>query len=209
MADLHDRINLGEPAEGLLLLPCELWASAWARTGSGSGKFRSTGAHTLGAISPDHYLLPRRVGGKLYDPTKPPSRWAWRTAWRKLTEEAGIEGLRPHDAITKLAESSEAREQTIMSIAGHVSREMLEHYSHIRQRAKRRAVDSLDNVTITSKLEKWEEAARGKEEAKERKNNGKTMVGPSRRFSNFSDGDRQLGTSFQWLKIQLYRIVTP
>jgi hypothetical protein len=60
-----------------------------------------------------------------------------------------------------------------MSIAGHVSREMLEHYSHIRQRAKRRAVDSLDNVTITSKLEKWEEAARGKEEAKERKNNGR------------------------------------
>jgi hypothetical protein len=55
--------------------------------------------------------------------------------------------LRPHDlrhhAITKLAESSEASEQTIMSIAGHVSREMLEHYSHIRQEAKRRAVESL------------------------------------------------------------------
>ena len=43
--------------------------------------------------------------------------------------------LRPHDlrhhAITKLAESSESSEQTIMAIAGHVSREMLEHYSHI------------------------------------------------------------------------------
>jgi integrase len=59
-----------------------------------------------------------------------------------MTKEAGLEGLRPHDlrhhAITKLAESSEASEQTIMSIAGHVSREMLEHYSHIRQEAKRR-----------------------------------------------------------------------
>ena len=43
-------------------------------------------------------------------------RWAWRTAWRKLTEQAGLKGLRPHDlrhhAITKLAES-QASEQTI------------------------------------------------------------------------------------------------
>ena len=51
-------------------------------------------AHKLGATNPEHYLIPRRVGGKLYDPTKSPSRWAWRTAWRKLTEEAGVEGLR-------------------------------------------------------------------------------------------------------------------
>lgn len=41
-----------------------------------------------------------------------------------------------------------------MAIAGHVSREMLEHYSHIRQQVKRRAVESLDNVTITSQLAK-------------------------------------------------------
>jgi hypothetical protein len=57
------------------------------------------------------------------------------------------------------------------------SREMLEHYSHVRQQAKRRAVKSLDNVTITSQLGKWEAAARKKEEAKERRNNGKRMVG--------------------------------
>jgi hypothetical protein len=37
----------------------------------------------------------------------------------------------------ELAESSEASKQTIMAIAGHVSRKMLEHYSHIRQDAKR------------------------------------------------------------------------
>jgi hypothetical protein len=44
-----------------------------------------------------------------------------------------------------------------MSIAGHVSIEMLRHYSHIRQEAKRKAVASLDldNVTIASQLEKW------------------------------------------------------
>ena len=35
-------------------------------------------------------------------------------------------------------------EQTLMSIAGHVSKSMLEHYSHIRLTAKRAAVDALD-----------------------------------------------------------------
>jgi integrase len=47
-----------------------------------------------------------------------------------------------HHAITELAESG-ASDQTIMAIAGHVSREMLEHYSHIRLEAKRRAVEVL------------------------------------------------------------------
>jgi len=124
-------------------------------------------AHALGVSSPDHYLIPRRINGKQYDVTKPPSRWAWRTAWRKLTEACGMGGLRSHDlrhhAITKLAESSEASEQTIMAIAGHVSRQMLEHYSHIRQEAKRRATDSLDNVTITAHLSEWKHAAEERE----------------------------------------------
>jgi hypothetical protein len=31
-----------------------------------------------------------------------------------------------------------------MAIAGHVSREMLEHYSHVRMQAKREAVAALD-----------------------------------------------------------------
>jgi integrase len=96
-------------------------------------------AALLGSVLPEHYLLPKRVSGELHDPSQPASRWAWRTAWRKLTEQAGLKGLRPHDlrhhAITKLAES-QASEQTIMAIAGHVSREMLEHYSHIRLEAK-------------------------------------------------------------------------
>ncbi|HZQ67093.1 MAG TPA: tyrosine-type recombinase/integrase [Terriglobales bacterium] len=125
-------------------------------------------AKDLGAVKPEHYLIPRRVSGKKFDPTQPPSRWGWRTAWRKLTKDAGLQGLRPHDlrhhAITKLAESSEASEQTIMAIAGHVSREMLEHYSHIRHEAKRKAVASLDNPSITSQLATWEAAAKQRRE---------------------------------------------
>jgi integrase len=78
------------------------------------------------------------------DPTKPMS--TWRTAWRKITKAAGLPGLRFHDlrhhAITELAESVTS-DQTIMSIAGHVSLRMLAHYSHVRLDAKRKALDAL------------------------------------------------------------------
>jgi hypothetical protein len=40
-----------------------------------------------------------------------------------------------HTCITKLAES-QASEQTIMAIAGQLTRAMLEHHSHIRMAAK-------------------------------------------------------------------------
>jgi hypothetical protein len=61
--------------------------------------------------------------------------------------------------MTSRAESVDASEQTNMAIAGHVSREMLTHYSHIRQEAKRKAVAALDNVTITSQLGNWKTEA--------------------------------------------------
>src|ERR1700676_2397028 len=60
-----------------------------------------------------------------------------------------LAGLRFHDlrhhAITELAES-QASDQTIMAIAGHVSQKMLAHYSHIRLDAKRRALDALSGA---------------------------------------------------------------
>jgi len=49
-----------------------------------------------------------------------------------------------HQAITELAES-QASDQTIMSIAGHVSPSMLAHYSHVRLAAKRHALDALSS----------------------------------------------------------------
>jgi len=47
-----------------------------------------------------------------------------------------------HTLITELAESG-AGDETIMEIAGHVDRQMLRHYSHIRMKAKREAVESV------------------------------------------------------------------
>ena len=47
-----------------------------------------------------------------------------------------------HTCITKLSESLTS-DQTIMAISGHVSRKMLDHYSHIRMEAKRVALDAI------------------------------------------------------------------
>jgi hypothetical protein len=47
--------------------------------------------------------------------------------------------------VTKLAESG-AGDETIMAIAGHVSRRMLRNYSHIRTKAKREALETMRNV---------------------------------------------------------------
>ena len=92
---------------------------------------------------PDHYVFPACENHKI-DPLRPIK--SFRTAWRNATKTAGLAGLRFHDlrhtAITKLAETP-ASEQTIMSIAGHVSRRMLEHYSHIRMDAKRKALEAI------------------------------------------------------------------
>ena len=56
-------------------------------------------------------------------------------------------GLRFHDlrhtVITELAEMGVA-DHVLESISGHLSRRMLEHYSHIRIDAKRQALDALD-----------------------------------------------------------------
>jgi len=77
------------------------------------------------------------------DPSRPIK--SWRSAWRRARKDAGL-NIRFHDlrhtCITKLAEG-QASEQTLMSIAGHLSAKMLEHYSHIRMARKRTALDAI------------------------------------------------------------------
>jgi integrase len=55
-----------------------------------------------------------------------------------------------HTMITDLAESG-AGDQTITDIAGHVSKNMLKHYSHIRMEAKREALESIVKRPPTKK----------------------------------------------------------
>jgi hypothetical protein len=70
----------------------------------------------------------------------------FRSAWKAMVREAGIGPLRFHDlrhtAITDLA-TDQNSDETIMSLAGHIDRRMMTHYSHIRRDAKREAVKGL------------------------------------------------------------------
>lgn len=67
-------------------------------------------------------------------------------AWKRAA--ALFVGFRFHDlrhqAITELAESG-ASDATLMALAGHMSRRMLEHYSHVRMAAKRAALEKLES----------------------------------------------------------------
>ena len=106
-----------------------------------------TRADKLGHSEPHHYLWCASQHHKL-DPTKPASKWD--TAWRALRDEAGLPGLRFHDlrhtVVTRLLEAGEP-DHVVESITGHLSRRMLEHYSHIRLKAKKAALDRLDGST--------------------------------------------------------------
>jgi hypothetical protein len=127
-------------------------------------------AGAIGGTQPEHYVFPACENGQI-DPER--YQKSWRTAWRNMTRavfcpqcreiqdptescrkcvadmkdmKSPLSGLRFHDlrhhAITELAES-QTSDSTIMALAGHVSRKMLEHYSHVRQDAKRDAVSLL------------------------------------------------------------------
>jgi integrase len=102
-------------------------------------------AQALGATEPDHFVFPACEGEHI-DPTRPQK--SWRTAWKSLTRAAGLPGFRFHDlrrqAITELAEAG-APDATLMAVAGHMSRRMLEHYSHVRMAAKRAALEKLES----------------------------------------------------------------
>jgi integrase len=136
-------------------------------------------AEKLGNREAEHHVFPACENGDV-DPNRPMKNWrtAWRSLTRSIScpncgkmqqpaticknEEcrADIKGLRSslhglrfhdlrHQAITELAERG-LGDQTIMSIAGHVNRAMLDHYSHVRLEAKRQALAALE----TAKAEK-------------------------------------------------------
>ncbi len=84
---------------------------------------------------------------------------SWRKAWLGACKNAGVcyrwHDLR-HTFVSRLAESASVNEQTIRSLAGHVSRQMLEHYSHIRSHAKQAAIRCLEEEVTTSVFEETE-----------------------------------------------------
>lgn len=158
--NLFDRtmaIQTTKTAAGVRLIPLTDVAC------SALGRLR-TRAESFGKVEPHHYVFATFVpkftfsGKKViayavteFDPNTPMK--SWRSAWRTLTDKAGLKGFRFHDlrhcAITQLAEGG-ASDSTIMAIAGHVSRRMLERYSHVRMEAKRNALEVLATSTKTA-----------------------------------------------------------
>ena len=121
-------------------------------------------AESFGPAEPSHYIFAAFVpkftfsGKKVIDykitafaPTTHLKNW--RSAGSTLTKKAGLPGFRFHDlrhcAITRLAEGGTS-DSTIMAIAGHVSRRMLERYCHVRMEAKRNAMETLAASTRTA-----------------------------------------------------------
>ena len=88
------------------------------------------------------YVFPGGAHRK-YDSSKHVTSFkkAWNTAKKTAKVELRLHDLR-HTLITKLAESG-AGDETIMEIAGHVSRRMLRRYAHIRTEAKRSALNAI------------------------------------------------------------------
>ena len=105
----------------------------------------------FGMTKPEWYLFPFGKSKHL-DPTRPMT--SLKTVWTNIKTTAGITG-RWHDArhtlVTELAESG-AGDQTIMDIAGHVSKQMLSRYSHIRMEAKRKALEGIVRKPATAPL---------------------------------------------------------
>lgn len=110
----------------------------------------------MGELRPEWYIFPARAGRpkagekRPYDPTKPVGSVT--KSWQVLRERAGVQ-CRLHDlrhtAITKLAEAG-VSEHTLKALAGHMSRAMLEKYSHIRMQAKRAAIEALALPDLTA-----------------------------------------------------------
>jgi hypothetical protein len=76
---------------------------------------------------------------------------SWKTAWTTSRKAAKVQ-CRWHDMrhtfVSKLATGHNS-DATIMALSGHMSRKMLERYSHTQNEAKRAAISTLDQEVPT------------------------------------------------------------
>jgi integrase len=113
----------------------------------------------LSEAKPEDFLFPRHSIGVAGNdrvacvhsirPDKPMG--LWKKAWRLACDRAKAH-YRWHDCrhtfVTRLAENPLVSEGTIKALAGHVSRKMLERYSHVRVAAKQAAITALEQASF-------------------------------------------------------------
>jgi len=97
-------------------------------------------ARRLGANGPFSYLFPRHITADRYDATRPMSVWGLRKPWDEVRSASGIDWVTPyclrHTGATRAAESGMPI-HVLMSIMGHCSRKMQEHYVTVSMMAQR------------------------------------------------------------------------
>jgi len=119
----------------------------------------------FGPLKPDWYVFPTCERQRPSDPTRP--ALALKTAWKTVRKAAGVE-CRLHDLrhsfCSKLAEQG-VPEFAMLSLMGHVSRSMLQRYSHIGESARRAAIAALERAhrlaKETAKVNEIEAEGRG------------------------------------------------
>jgi integrase len=112
-------------------------------------------ATTLGSTAPEHYLLPTLLdrhtrandplhGGSGWDAMHPQS--SWEAEWNQIRKQARIQrrfhDLR-HSYITRAAEAGVPL-LVIQQQVGHMSKEMIDHYTHISQAAVHKAAELME-----------------------------------------------------------------
>src|SRR5262249_42806165 len=99
----------------------------------------------FGATRADHYLFPFGKTAPT-DPTRPTTtlKTSWSTVRQAACVNCRLHDLR-HTVATKMAENG-VPESTMLALLGHMSRAMLERYSHIRMAAKRDAMNGISTA---------------------------------------------------------------
>jgi integrase len=102
-------------------------------------------ASKLGEMRPDWHVFPFSNRRKPVDPERPVT--SIKRAWESVRKTAGVQcrfhDLR-HTTCTKMAEAG-VSEGTMLAIMGHMSRAMIERYSHIRKAAKVEAMQAVES----------------------------------------------------------------
>ena len=100
-------------------------------------------ARALGSITPDDCLFPFGERRHLYDPKRPMTSSGIKKPWEEVRHAAGLPWFRIHDlrhtAITRMSEAGQPL-AVIMSLAGHISSRMTQHYTQVSEAAKRKAL---------------------------------------------------------------------
>jgi integrase len=92
-------------------------------------------AAAIGSVEPHHYIFPFRKAGR-YIPVMPMGDSGIKKPWQEVRDKTALPWFRQYDlrhtAITRYAEAGTPL-SVIMSMAGHISDRMRQHYTHISE----------------------------------------------------------------------------